>query len=200
MKSCKTFRHWMQESMEGDLPPQEEAALQAHLDRCPVCREEYASLRASIAFLEEMPPAPLPVDFVSLVAERIARESPHILARRHWLFREGGLQPASLFALWIAFGLTLIWGIGFITGQPPDQIISPQKLLQTMQQLGDTGTALLADGQQQGRMAWDAIDRYLPGAMLPKVLPFLIAAALLDVVLIAGAIALWRRRRLSSFT
>ena len=44
MKICETYQERMTDSLAGELSPEEEAELRAHLEECPACRAEFEEL------------------------------------------------------------------------------------------------------------------------------------------------------------
>ncbi len=62
MRCEESYFEWMNRSIDGDLGPQEQAQLDAHLRECADCRALFAALKrmaAETAALEEEPPADL---------------------------------------------------------------------------------------------------------------------------------------------
>ncbi|HUS81461.1 MAG TPA: anti-sigma factor, partial [Armatimonadota bacterium] len=62
--------------MEGDLPPEAEAQVVAHLDSCPQCRCRLEDLRAVIAAVTGLPELPPPADLRARISEAIAARAP----------------------------------------------------------------------------------------------------------------------------
>ncbi len=61
--------------LDGALAPDRAAEVQEHLARCPACREESARLRAGVAALSALPPAPdLPAFFATRLEARLREE------------------------------------------------------------------------------------------------------------------------------
>jgi anti-sigma factor RsiW len=74
--------------LDGALAPERATAVEAHLDACPSCRAEVERLRAGLAALAALPPAPEPPPFFAARLEARLREErarPRGLAR--WLPR-----------------------------------------------------------------------------------------------------------------
>lgn len=60
--------------LDGALAPGRAAEVQAHLEACPACRAEEARLRAGVATLAALPPAPEPSPFFAARFEARLRE------------------------------------------------------------------------------------------------------------------------------
>lgn len=57
--------------LEGELPPREEEALEAHLAECPPCSAEFRALRRAVDLLHDLPTPELPSDIGGAVLERL---------------------------------------------------------------------------------------------------------------------------------
>ncbi|HBZ72368.1 MAG TPA: hypothetical protein DEP35_22585 [Deltaproteobacteria bacterium] len=57
--------------LEGDLPLQQRALVDAHLDACPSCAEELKELRATIGLLRSLPEIEAPTNLASRVMARV---------------------------------------------------------------------------------------------------------------------------------
>ncbi len=60
---------------EGDLPAEEQQAMDAHLAECTACREEYQKLMKTLAALAKMKATHAPGDFLDRVQGRIRKRS-----------------------------------------------------------------------------------------------------------------------------
>lgn len=58
--ACIELVELLTEYLEGALPPDEVAAIDAHLERCPPCQVYLAQMRATIAALGSVPVETLP--------------------------------------------------------------------------------------------------------------------------------------------
>ena len=52
--NCDTITEQMSEALDGRLDATQQAAFDAHLARCAVCREAYADLGYTVALLHEL--------------------------------------------------------------------------------------------------------------------------------------------------
>ncbi len=92
-EDCRDWRHSLGAYALGDLPPEERAALEAHLDGCPECRTEAEALGALARLLPLADPdrfsrpAPQPSpDLGRQIAATIGREQRVTVQRRRWRF------------------------------------------------------------------------------------------------------------------
>ena len=68
----RRFQERLSAHLDGELPPEDAAALQAHLESCDSCREELAAIRLASAALAELPDVEAPRSF-ALTPEHVAR-------------------------------------------------------------------------------------------------------------------------------
>jgi anti-sigma factor RsiW len=61
--------------IEGDLSPEQEQELRAHLDQCAACRREFDALRETLNSLSGLSRLPAPKEFDRKVQQRIQRRS-----------------------------------------------------------------------------------------------------------------------------
>lgn len=89
--NCQLAQEWMGEKLDGQLPPDRLAQLDAHLEGCASCLNEWKGLESSwdlLGSLPELEPGPL---FRAQVWEKIRLEPPTparpswTLAWRRWL-------------------------------------------------------------------------------------------------------------------
>lgn len=71
---CETLAATVSERRSGELAPDAERALDAHLAACAHCREEARSLEAMLASLA--PPEVTPAELLALSARRIGKTPP----------------------------------------------------------------------------------------------------------------------------
>ena len=55
--------------IDGQLSPEEQTQSETHLQSCPVCQQQLAELRQTVALLHALPQPPLPRSFVLPTAE-----------------------------------------------------------------------------------------------------------------------------------
>jgi anti-sigma factor RsiW len=70
--------------LDGELSPQETAAVQEHLMDCAACREAYDGLRATKGLLGQLPLAEPPAEFWSAVRVPPRRAGPKRPSLRPW--------------------------------------------------------------------------------------------------------------------
>ena len=106
MINCITFQQQLDDWLDGQLPVDEQATLQAHLQQCGRCRQQYAEARELQQALRDLPvPAPSP-DFARRVIQRATRS--HNTAAHGWLKGSiaAGALIIALFAGYLAGNLS----------------------------------------------------------------------------------------------
>lgn len=108
---CKQSREWLAQRLADQLPPADQAQLDAHLTQCPACQQEAAALGHIWATLPHLPvPAPsaqLRPRFYAMLAEQEAAAQ-----RPTWPARLGQwLQPLVAQPAWrLAYSALLVAG------------------------------------------------------------------------------------------
>jgi len=145
--------------LEGDLPLQQRALVDAHLDVCPSCATELKELRGTIALLRSLPEVEPPQGLAGRVMARIeAGEAESSLWVRFVDRFDSLLRPVPLLALVAAsagvLALTLLAsGLRTQPGEAP---------------LGSSETLATAEGQRLQRLALPSVwTRQAPFAHLP---------------------------------
>lgn len=106
MINCTTFQQQLDDWLDGELSTDEQAALQAHLQLCDTCRQQYAEARELQQALRDLPaPAPSP-DFARRVMQQATR--PRNTAAHGWLKGSiaAGALIIALFAGYLAGNLS----------------------------------------------------------------------------------------------
>lgn len=70
---CRRLADLLHDFVSGELPPEEFASLQAHIEQCPPCGVYVSTYRLTITVSRQLPPAELPPD--------VARRLLHSLKR-----------------------------------------------------------------------------------------------------------------------
>jgi anti-sigma factor RsiW len=60
MMTCRQLVEKLLEFLDGELPPEQHALAQDHLQRCPPCVAYVETYRLTIHLSRRLPPAPLP--------------------------------------------------------------------------------------------------------------------------------------------
>ena len=95
----------LNECLDGELAPEQRAALEAHLESCPGCQERLAQMRSLFQVLEQLPDLPLERDL-----------TPHVLAA---LAPQELSRPGISPALWLLFAFQFtIAGLSFLFAWP----------------------------------------------------------------------------------
>ncbi|MES1194849.1 MAG: zf-HC2 domain-containing protein, partial [Opitutus sp.] len=120
--NCQRVQDSFIDYQDGTLPPDESAALRAHLASCPTCQREWSALQEITRKLDALPeaePSPRLRENFYAMLETHQREadapSPFALARGRIDRFFAALLPAQP-ALQFAFALALLIG-GLLTGQ-----------------------------------------------------------------------------------
>ena len=82
--NCRKAKDWIREKLDGTLDLGEQGLLEEHLERCPKCRQELATLSAAVEWLEDLAPAPAPTDFDERVLRRVREERRRAEERVRW--------------------------------------------------------------------------------------------------------------------
>lgn len=86
----------LSELVDGSLPPEEQKALEQHIEGCAACKEDLAELRKTMSALSGLNRIPAPQNFDQEVADAIRRRSRGRFFGRRTL---GDRVPFELLAL-----------------------------------------------------------------------------------------------------
>jgi anti-sigma factor RsiW len=117
MSECTAIREQFEDRLCGTLPPEEEAALEVHLDRCPACRGAWEDFRALSRMLsgerdEILQVLAAPKGLADRILDAIEGEaapyaSPHPRETR-------GIGPLAILGSWTLTALvTIVYGALF---------------------------------------------------------------------------------------
>ncbi|MEM8533890.1 MAG: zf-HC2 domain-containing protein [Chloroflexota bacterium] len=70
--------------LDGQLAPDEQVQVEAHLAECTSCQQELAALRDLFVAFDELPQVALPIDIAEVVLEQIAPSTPVWRVRLVW--------------------------------------------------------------------------------------------------------------------
>lgn len=87
--------------LDGELPPEQQSELEAHLDQCETCQAELNALEKTLSSLAGLAPVPPPKDFDRKVQQRIRRRS------RGRFFKPDNLLNRIPFE-WISFVIIML--------------------------------------------------------------------------------------------
>jgi len=106
--ACDEYKGLLSALLDGELPPEERARVEAHLETCPECRQLLEELRALDTQLAALPGVAASPDFDARLGKRIRR--PRILTFR----------PTMRIA-WAAAAVVLVAvGLGLFLSARPD--------------------------------------------------------------------------------
>lgn len=99
MNTCpENILHYMDDYLDGDIEPSDEAVLKEHLESCIDCRKHYHELNKTIAFVQSASHIQAPDDFVQKTMARLPKERQRGGVQR-WLRHHPLLTAAALFCL-----------------------------------------------------------------------------------------------------
>lgn len=99
MKTCpENIIHLMDEYLDGDLNPADEAVLKAHMESCIECRKLYHEITKTIAFVQSASHIQAPNDFVAKTMQRLPKERPRVGIQR-WFRHHPLFTAAALFCV-----------------------------------------------------------------------------------------------------
>jgi anti-sigma factor RsiW len=99
MKACpENIVHFMDDYLDGDLSPADEAVLKAHVESCIDCRKRYHELSKTIAFVQSASHIQAPADFVAKTMQRLPKERQRVGVQR-WFRQHPLLTAAALFVM-----------------------------------------------------------------------------------------------------
>jgi hypothetical protein len=82
--NCRRAKDKIRQKMDGVLDPDDRVLLERHLERCPKCRREMASLTQTIEWLEDLRPVGPPEGFDDRVLRRVRLERGKVGERLGW--------------------------------------------------------------------------------------------------------------------
>ena len=114
MEECERWTEQLSARLDGELSPEEERELEAHLAVCPSCRALAKQLEALDAGLQDLEEAPAPEGFARGVMDRIAAEEkkPRVIP----LFRRPQFRALAGLAACAALCIGL-YGAGVLPGR-----------------------------------------------------------------------------------
>ena len=79
MIDCRLVKTRLGRFVDGELPPQESAAIEAHIQGCPGCQLELRALQALSASLDALAVPPVPAGTVAVIMANVRRQAaaPH---------------------------------------------------------------------------------------------------------------------------
>lgn len=105
MNTCpENILHYMDDYLDGDIEPSDEAVLKEHLESCIDCRKHYHELNKTIAFVQSASHIQAPADFVQKTMARLPKERQRGGVQR-WLRHHPLLTAAALFCLLMSAAL-----------------------------------------------------------------------------------------------
>jgi anti-sigma factor RsiW len=72
---CRRLLELLHDFINGELPPDEIANLQAHIEACPPCEVYVSTYRLTITMTRQLPPSEIPSDVADRLLRALQRES-----------------------------------------------------------------------------------------------------------------------------
>ena len=107
-RRCDAFEPWLSAWVDGELGRGERARVGAHLQRCPRCRSEVASLRVTQTLLRAMPTRTMPAGIREEVAAGSRRSG-----------RRSVVRTAARATVAAAAVTVMVGAAGFVAGSEP---------------------------------------------------------------------------------
>ena len=146
--NCDQTRDMLSELIDGALDEPTEAHLRKHLDQCPACRKELASLRHTISLLSGLQEVEPPTDLLPKIHAKLATARPRGIM---YIFTHPELRVAAA-----AAGLVSVCVYGYISvnREPPTRTIQiPESAAHgsAVEAMHDTSLAPPADSRSLTR-------------------------------------------------
>lgn len=158
----RRFQERLSAYLDGELAPDEAAALQVHLDSCDSCAAEFAGLRMASAALAELPEVEVPRSF-ALTPELAGQTAPQANAARsaNTGFRlAGGALAAALAVVLVLDAGGIVGNGGGETGGGGDE--SPQAAYDMTSNAATFPPDSDASAAEQGGAATDEVAEATP--------------------------------------
>jgi anti-sigma factor RsiW len=91
---CQQADDWLDQALEGTLPPRDERAWQRHLEECPRCRQRFDLAKRAMDALRCLPDVEPPADLLRRVMEALPGVSPQILGQIGGVVQRAEADPA----------------------------------------------------------------------------------------------------------
>ncbi|MBI4297580.1 MAG: zf-HC2 domain-containing protein [Chloroflexi bacterium] len=173
---CPQVRKWLSEYLDGAMRAEQVQAVEAHLEGCPQCREELASLSEAVFLLRSLPGAALPRSFT--LSSEMVLATP---ATSRWAWGLAAAMASLALAFFLAGDLAGFLPQGTVALPTPSP--APTEAgLRTLEAAPKVGESL------EGTTAAGAVGGW------PLTQIELALGSLLLLLLAGMAFSLWRRR------
>jgi anti-sigma factor RsiW len=71
---CRRLVELLHEFLSGEMPPEEYATLQAHIEQCPPCGVYLTTYKLTITMSRRLPPVEIPTDAAERLLAALKRE------------------------------------------------------------------------------------------------------------------------------
>ena len=82
--NCQVCRKFLSLFIDFPLPDRQHSQIEKHLNDCEDCRKELKALSDTINLVQQIPPSPMPEDFLPRLRARLQSESSHPREWRLW--------------------------------------------------------------------------------------------------------------------
>lgn len=114
--------------MDGELPPEQSAAVRRHLDRCLGCRRQYDILRQNDAMVRDMAPLKPSADFDRAFWNRVAQLDERRTGRPWFHVLWGRWRPVLAAGAAAAAAVVIFIAIGVNRGPTPEEVFIAQNM------------------------------------------------------------------------
>jgi anti-sigma factor RsiW len=114
--------------LDGELPPEQSAAVRRHLDRCPGCRRQYDILRQNDAMVRGMAPLTPSADFDRTFWHKVAQWDERRNSRSWFQVLWGRWRPALAAGVAAAAAVVIFIAIGVNRGPTPEEVFIAQNM------------------------------------------------------------------------
>jgi len=90
---CQQADDWLDQALEGTLPPRDEQAWQRHLEECPRCRRRFDLAKQALAALRCLPDVTPPAGLPHRVMDALPGISPQALSQIAAVLRRAAADP-----------------------------------------------------------------------------------------------------------
>ncbi|NSW92292.1 MAG: zf-HC2 domain-containing protein [Firmicutes bacterium] len=154
MMDCSRIKDLISIYIDGELDEGQKARFEAHVDQCPLCKEELDDILEVLRMLRSMPEVDLPDNFREELHEKLVQvKEREFTAGKLFNIRNRYIRALSTIAAGalIVFVLKGIFFDGFFSGTKQDRLTKSESMSQsaTVNDIGEkTGARILADEEK----------------------------------------------------
>ena len=91
--TCQQADDWLDQALEGTLPPRDEQAWRRHLEECPRCQRRFDLAKRVSAALRSLPDVVAPADLPQRVIDALPSISPRALSQIAGVLQRAAADP-----------------------------------------------------------------------------------------------------------